>query len=131
MRDLLALHAFINARQNMPYEWGRKGNDCMSFIAGAVKAQTGKDPARGLKWKSYASAMSLLKKLGGVEAILDSKFKRIPPSLAKRGDIAGVNDPILGTHPMIVEGLTLVSPGEKGNRRAQRSAMIIAWSADV
>lgn len=130
MRDLLALHAFIDARQNMPYEWGRKGNDCMSFIAGAVKAQIGKDPARGLKWKSYASAMSLLKKLGGVEAILDARFKRIPPSLAKRGDIAGVPDPELGIHPMIVEGLTLVSPGDKGNRRAKREAMIFAWSAD-
>lgn len=130
MRDLMALHAFIDARQNTPYEWGRKANDCMSFIAGAVKAQTGKDPARGFKWKSYASAMSLLKKLGGVEAILDAKFKRIPPSLAKRGDIAGVHDPDLGIHPMIVEGLTLVSPGDKGNRRAKREAMILAWSAD-
>lgn len=130
MRDLIALHAFIDARQNMPYEWGRKANDCMSFIAGAVKAQTGKDPARGLQWNSYASAMSLLMKLGGVEAVLDAKFKRIPPSLAKRGDIAGVPDPDLGIHPMIVEGPTLVSPGEKGNRRAKRAAMILAWSAD-
>ena len=127
-RDGEALTAFINSRQSVPHRWGSNANDCMSFAAGAVKAQTGVDPARGLKWRSHASAIRLLNGLGGVEAILDARFKRVPPSMAKRGDIAGVPDPDLGIHPMIVEGMELVSPGEYGNARAKRSAMVCAWS---
>jgi hypothetical protein len=33
-----------------------------------------------------------------------------------RGDIGGVLTPQFGIHPMIVEGLTLVGPGDRGNR---------------
>ncbi len=131
MRDVAALIAFIDSRQNVPHDWGRKANDCMSFVAGAVKAQTGKDPARGLQWTNEKSGLRLLKKLGGVEAILDARFERIPPAQAMRGDIAGVPDEALGIHPMIVEGMTLVGPGDKGNRRMKRTAATVAWSAHV
>jgi hypothetical protein len=126
-RDVEALIAFIDSKHKIPHEWG--ANDCMRFVAGTVEAQTGIDPARGLRWKSHATAISLLNKLGGIEAVLDSKFERIPPSLAKHGDIAGVPDADLGIHPMIVEGLTLVCPGDKGNARTRRSMMTCAWSA--
>lgn len=127
-RDVAALHAFIGSRQNTPHAWGRKENDCLSFAAGAVMAQTGKDPARGLQWKDEKSGLKLLKKLGGVEAVLDARFERIPPALAKRGDIGAVPDDRLGVHPMIVEGLTLVCPGERGLRRCKREAMVTAWN---
>lgn len=130
MRDIAALLAFINSRQTVPYAWGRNKNDCMSFMAGAVKALTGKDPARGLKWTSEKTGLALLEKLGGVEAALDARFERIPLAFAKRGDIAGVPDAKLGIHPMIVEGEMLVCPGERGNRRAKRKHMTIAWSAE-
>lgn len=128
-RNSEALIAFIDSRRSTPHKWGRKANDCMSFVAGAVKAQTGKDPARGLRWSSEHTGLRLLKELGGIESALDARFERIAPSFAQRGDIAGVPDDTLGIHPMIVEGEMLVGPGEKGNRRAKRSAMICAWSA--
>jgi hypothetical protein len=127
-RDINALTAYLAERSQMPHEWGRQANDCMSFVAGAVKAQTGKDPARGLKWKSHATALSLLNKLGGVEAILDARFERIAPAHAMRGDIAVIADPELGSHPMIVEGKTLCAPGVRGLKRAPRSAMTAAWN---
>lgn len=112
----------------MPHEWGRKGNDCISFPAGAVKAQTGKDPARGLKWTSKVTGLRLLKKMGGVEAVLDARFERIPVALAMRGDIGIVPDDDLGCHPVIIEGVTVCAPGERGLKRLPRSAMTAAWS---
>jgi hypothetical protein len=126
-RDVNALTAYLAERAHMPHEYGRKANDCLSFPAGAVEAQTGKDPCRGLKWKSHASAMSLLNKLGGVEAVLDARFERIAPAHAMRGDIGVIPDPELGSHPMIVEGKTLCAPGAKSLKRAPRSAMTAAW----
>jgi hypothetical protein len=126
-RDVNALVAYLAERAHRPHEWGRKANDCMSFPAGAVKAQTGKDPTAGLKWKSQATAISLLNKLGGVEAVLDARFERVPLAHAMRGDIAAVPDPDLGMHPMIVEGNWLCAPGDKGLKRFPRSAAVVAW----
>jgi hypothetical protein len=40
-RDIEALLAFIEERLTVPHAWGRNGNDCMSFVAGAIDAQTG------------------------------------------------------------------------------------------
>lgn len=127
-RDINALIRLLAERSNAPHEYGRDKNDCLSLVAAAVKAQTGKDPARGLKWKSHASAMSLLNKLGGVEAVLDARFERIPLAHAMRGDIAVVPDPELGSHPMIVCGTTLCAPGEKGLKHCPRVAATAAWS---
>ena len=126
-RDVNALLAYLAERATMPHEWGRKANDCMSFPAGAVIAQTGKDPARGLQWKDEKSALKLLKRLGGVEAALDARFERIPPAHAKRGDIAAAPDERFGVHPMIVEGVTLCAPGMRGLKRVPRSMMTAAW----
>lgn len=126
-RDIQALVRYLADRAQMPHEWGRGANDCMSFAAGAVIAQTGKDPTRGLKWKSQATALSLLKKLGGVEKVLDARFERVPPAQAMRGDIGVAPDADLGSHPFVVDGKFLVAPGSKGLKRAPRSAMTAAW----
>lgn len=126
-RDVGALLALLNARAQRPHEWGDRNNDCIAFIAAAVKAQTGRNPARGLKWSTKTGALRLLARLGGVEAVLDARFDRIPVAHAHRGDIAGIPDPELGLHPMIVEGETLCTPGQRGLKRAPRSAMTHAW----
>lgn len=129
--DFAALVAFVDARHSMPHEWGRKANDCMSFVGQAVEALTNGavKPLAGLQWKSQATGISLLRRLGGVEKALDARFERIAPAMAQRGDIAGVPDEALGIHPMIVEGVTLVGPSDNGNRRLPRSAMTVAWSS--
>lgn len=127
-RDIGALVRYLAERAAMPHEWGRKANDCMSFPAGAVKAQTGKDPTAGLKWKSHATAISLLAKLGGVEAVLDARFERIPTAHAMRGDIGIVPDAELGSHPVIIDGSGVCAPGVRGLKRLPRSAMTAAWS---
>lgn len=128
-RDIAALIAFIDSRQNTPHEWGYNRNDCASFALGAIEAQTGCRPLK-LRWATRKTGLRILKRLGGMEAALDRYLKRIPPSLAKRGDIAGVPDELLGLHPMVIEGEMLVSPGQRGNRRRKRREMIAAWSVD-
>lgn len=128
-RDVQALIAFVDSRQNVPHEWGSDANDCVSFCLGAIEAQTGKRLTRR-KWASRSSALRILKRLGGMEAAIDRYLKRIPPSLAKHGDVGGVPDDLLGISPAVVEGETLVAPGPKGNRRLKRRAMTIAWTVD-
>lgn len=125
-RKISELIAFIDSRQTMPHLWGE--NDCATFAGGAVLAATGKDPLKGLRWSSQTGAMRVLKRVGGIEAFLDARFKRVPIAFAKVGDIAGVPDDVLGLHPMIVEGEKLVGPGDEGNKRLPRRAMTVAWS---
>jgi hypothetical protein len=125
-----ALIAFIDSRQNMPYEWGRDANDCVSFVLGAIEAQTGVRVAPKVKWTSERTAIRRIAELGGLEAAFDKHFKRIPPAMARRGDIAGVPDETFGIHPMVVEGETLVGPGDTGNRRLKRKEMTCAWRVE-
>lgn len=112
----------------MPFDW--KQNDCARFAAAIVEAQTGKRPLKGLRWGSAAGARRVLERLGGMEAALDARLRPVAPALAQRGDVAGVPDHALGLRLMIVEGVTLVGPGERGLKREPRSAMTHAWSAD-
>lgn len=128
-RNIAALLAFIDARQNRPHAWGNDANDCVAFALGAVEAQTGERRAAQLQWKTRADAVRVIRRFGSLEAAFDAHFQRISPAMALRGDIAGVPDGAFGIHPMIVEGELLVSPGDKGNRRAPRRAMTCAWSA--
>jgi hypothetical protein len=130
-RDFAALHAFIDSRHQAPHAIGRSANDCVAFMLGEVEAQTGKRVAARLKWSSLADAAKIIKRYGSLEKALDAHFERIPPAHAMRGDIGGVPDEDFGIHPMIVEGLDLVGPGDDGNRRMKRAAMTCAWSAAI
>jgi len=130
-RDVKALLAFIDERQNRPHEWGRKANDCVSFVLGAAKAQAGHDRATAIRWTDEKSGLRAIKKAGGLEKAFDRWFVRIPPAQAMRGDIAGVPDGRFGIHPMIVEGEMLVGPSDKGNRRLKRREMTMAWSVTL
>jgi hypothetical protein len=127
-RDMEALHGFIDARHTTPYSWGRAANDCMAFVLGAIEAQTGVRVAPEDSWQDERQALRVIARYGSIEAALDAHLVRIAPSLAMRGDVGAVPDVALGLHPMIVEGATLVGPGDHGNRRLPRNAIIAAWS---
>lgn len=140
-RDVAALIAFIDSRHGVPHAWGRgsyspgpstptvAGNDCVAFVLAAVEAQTGIRAAATLDWTDEESARRVISRYGSLESAFDAFFDRIPPGHAHRGDIGGVGDETFGIHPMIVEGQTLVGPGERGNRRVPRKAMVVAWDA--
>lgn len=125
-RDITALLDLIEARSTRAFAW-RKGSCCVSFMGAAVQAQIGIDVLAGLSWRSRRAALAILDELGGLEAAMDARFDRIAPALARRGDVAGLPDPLLGVQLAVVEGATLVAPGETGLIRVQRSAMTMAW----
>lgn len=127
-RNLAALIAFIDSRRLMPYRWGRKHNDCVSFVLQAAKVQTGHDRATRVRWHDEKSALKAVKQQGGLEAAFDHWFVRVPPAFAQRGDIGAVPDERFGIHPGIVEGDYLVGPGERGTKRVPRRMMTAAWS---
>lgn len=131
-RDLDALLAFLEARAAMPFAWGRSRNDCVSFAAQAVRVQTGRSLASLIgrhRWSTALGAARVLKRRGGIEAALDRALAPVAPAQAMRGDVAGAPDDRLGLRLMIVEGTTLVGPGENGLVREPRAAMVKAWSA--
>lgn len=130
MRDHAALSAFLVARMRAPLAWGRQGNDCVAFAAGAALAQTGRDLlADAPDWTTAPAARRVLARLGGLEAVVDARLPRIAPAKAQRGDVALVATET-GPALMIVEGATLVGPGQTGLVRRPRTAMLRAWSLD-
>lgn len=126
-RDTHALLLYLEQRAPLPHEFGAQANDCVSFLAGAVKAQTRRNPLGRLTWKNERAAIALLKREGGVEAALDARFERIAPAHAHRGDIGAIADDRLGLHPMLVAGRTLCSPGKRGLKHCPRALMVAAW----
>lgn len=127
-RNLAALAAFIDARQNRPHDWS--DNCCVRFVFGAVAAQFGAAPDPGADWHDQRTARRAIAKVGGIAARMDELYAPIDPATAKRGDIAGVADPVHGFLLALVEGETLAGPGEERLARLPRSAMVRAWSAD-
>lgn len=128
-RDIEALLAFIEQRQHIPHDWSNE-QDCVSFARGAVAAQTGIDHLAGVApWTNIREARKVIQSLGGLEAAVDARLNRVAPAFARRGDIAAVPDEHFGIRLMIIEGATLVAPGDGGLVRLPRSAMTIAWDA--
>ncbi len=131
MRDHDALIAFLRARRDRPFAWGRRRNDCVAFGFGAVKVQTRRDLAAelGVDWSSKAQAVAVLKALGGLEAALDRVLPRTPCAMAHRGDLA-----LAPTHGgsclMVVEGETLIGVAQDGVLRLPRRVMTMAWSIE-
>lgn len=71
------------------FEWGKK--DCALFVADIVEKMTGIDyaePFRG-KYSTEKGAYMALKKYGhgSLENWVDSNFKEVKPTKAKRGDV--------------------------------------------
>lgn len=128
-RDIAALIAFIEARQNRKFRW-RRGRDCVSFSGAAIAAQTGIDPLADLpRWGNRAEALAVAEAEGGLEVAVDNRLTRIGRAMAQRGDIAGLPDDLFGIRLMVIEGATLVGPGTTGLERLPRDAMVLAWSA--
>lgn len=128
-RDLQALNAVIAARHALGFAWV-KGRCCASHMAAAVEAQTGIDVLEGLTWRNRREAIDVIKRLGGMETAMDARFDRISPAMAKRGDIAGIADRLLGVQLAVVDGAMLTAPGDYGLEHAPRAAMIMAWDAE-
>lgn len=130
-RNHAALIALLELRRARGFSW-RRGRDCVSFAAACSKAQGGVDFLDGIpRWKNRRQALAVADEVGGLSSALDQRLRRIAPAMAMRGDIAGLPDDLFGVRLMVVEGETLVGPGERGLERLPRSAMTMAWSIDL
>lgn len=127
IRNFESWAAYIADRQAMPFAWGT--HDCVIFAAGAIHALTGNDPLAGIvAWDSERSALQRLAEFGGLVPAVSSVLRPIAPAHAHRGDIAAVDGPG-GQFLMVVEGMTLVGPGQAGLDRLPREHMVLAWCA--
>ena len=84
------LDAYILETTHRPWGWGRK--DCVMWALGAVKAMTGKDPARGIrgKYRTEKQAFETLEILGCKtvhQALIRCLGKSKTAGQAKRGDV--------------------------------------------
>lgn len=104
------------------FVWGK--TDCCRFGAACVKAQTGKDPMRGLRGRcsTKTGALRMLAEQP-LEAWLDSRFKRVAPAFAKRGDIVMAH----GNVGVVWAGAALFV-GQEGARAGLVSFPIRDWS---
>ncbi|WP_420013916.1 DUF6950 family protein [Tateyamaria sp.] len=108
------LSAYLTRAENRTFRYGRW--DCALFVAGAVRAMTGFDPAYGLRgYSGKAGAASKLDELG-ISAWPDLVAdRRIDPAEMRVGDIAAIGDDLAGAvcvgaqlkvlHPMSGIGL--------------------------
>jgi ferric-dicitrate binding protein FerR (iron transport regulator) len=83
------LAAYLDSVRVRPFEWGT--HDCCLFAAGAVEAMTGVDPMPEFRgaYSTQRGARRALATHGAskLSLTLDTKFARVPASLAHRGDI--------------------------------------------
>jgi len=105
---------YLRAHHARPFAWGRW--DCALFVAGGVRAMTGRDPMRGLR--GYRTLREGLRKAqaAGLEdhvAAVADRFPEIHPAFAGPGDIAVVpGEPGLALG--IVQGAQIYVVGERG-----------------
>lgn len=107
------LAAYLESIRLRPFEWGR--HDCCLFPAGAVEAMTGVDPMPEFRGR-YSTAIGSVRALrrygaGDIASTVDTKFERVSPALAQRGDIV-MSDGALG----VCLGAFLVAVGSEGER---------------
>lgn len=124
---LAALTEFIEARRATPHAWGT--NDCCVFVADAVQAMTGVDPAA--EYRGYSTekqALAILKKAGGMEALFTAHFGNPVGILqARRGDIV-LGDATDGTPAVgICLGNVVAYVAEQGLQFHPLASQRLAW----
>jgi len=118
------LDAYIEANRNQPFAWGVA--DCCQFIAGAIFAMTGENPA--LLFDAYDSeegAQALLDEHGGLAGLLSHALgEPIHVSQMGRGDVCiTVHDGAA----RVCTGSYLVSFGATGLDFCKRNRASMAW----
>lgn len=117
----MTLPDYIAANLNRAFAWGEF--DCLLCAAGYVIPTTGIDYLAGQpKWTTAKEALRVVENLGGMEAILDTHFKRINPNLAKDGFIALHNKTVC-----LFSGAHIVAPGPDGLVFIERTRAKCAW----
>lgn len=119
---------YIAARNEQRFTWGKGKQDCCSFAAGGVMAQTGVDLMADISDYATADEADAILATTSLEELTDARLpRREAPSFAQRGDVGLA---LLDGEPtlMLVEGATIVGPGRRRLERLPRVALTIAWA---
>lgn len=106
------LFDYLESVRSKPFKYGE--NDCCLFVANAVEAMTGIDPAEEFRGYDEDGAKEILSRFGGLEGLAEyvcekSGFPEVPVSMAQRGDVVLAKD-MLG----ICLGRRVAAPGKSG-----------------
>lgn len=110
------LHAFVDGVKRQPFDYGSH-NCAQHWAAGAVKAMTGEDVAKGYRFKTARGALSAMKRAGfnNIADMAASMLPEIHISQARVGDIAAVpKDDVFGFTLGIVNGEMILVLREDG-----------------
>jgi len=117
----MTFEEYLAQNRTKTFSWGT--HDCVTFVAGWVKARTGYDHLGGVpQWKGHLAAERLVLKLGGLEKALDDRFEKINPHLAVDGDIALHEASI-----RLFNGIYITGPGHDGLVFLPRLEAKCAW----
>lgn len=118
----MTLTAYLTSHLNTAFEWGQA--DCVIFAAGWVKHATGINYLADVPpWGNEREARRLIARLGGIEAILDARLKRVPVNAATDGDIGLYQNALC-----IFSGPHIVGLGMDGLQHIKRTDAQCAWS---
>jgi hypothetical protein len=117
----MTLAEYLDVNRHKPFVWGE--HDCVTFVSGWVKDQTGYDHIAKIRpWKGHLAAERLMLAMGGLVKVLDDRFERINPHLAQDGDI-GFHDASI----RLFSGIYIVGPGHSGLVFLPRAEARCAW----
>lgn len=80
------LSEYLMSRRKMPFEWGK--NDCLSFVAGAILAVSGRDFRE--EYNTEEEAKAILKNYGGIAGMISNRLGHKGSNnvrMAGRGDV--------------------------------------------
>lgn len=122
------LVTYLAAVRDEPLVYGR--HDCALFVAGAVEAMTGADPAAEFR-EAYTTLKGGLKRLAAEGladhvALVRSLLDEVPPAFAMVGDVAVIGE--IGTPALgIFEGESILVLKDPGLGLIPRSAASLAF----
>ncbi len=130
------LDEYIRKNNGRKYEHGKF--DCVLFGADIIKIMTacrhgaGEDILTGIKYKDMKSAVTLLKRMGGLFEMTSVQMKEkgyweVNPRLAHRGDIVGFMTKAHGETIGVCVGTDIVSPGKTELVYLPMTEAVIAW----
>lgn len=123
----IRLRDFIESRRHMPYAIG--SNDCCLFVADAILAITGNDPAKGLRgYTTQDEAQALIDDHGGMKSLVTEFLgKANGPLCARRGDVVSVDTPE-GLAVGVCLGVKAAFVTDKGLRFRPMSDCLDSWA---
>lgn len=123
----LHLAAYLAARHALPFAWVE--NDCVTFAAGAVAAETGEGAADLVPagYTDRRSAIAALRRLGGLEQAVEQVLgSSQAPALARIGDV-GVCTGGGRRFLAVCNGTTWLGPGPHGIAAVGLLDAICSW----